>query len=91
MHTTSDASSEPRGSTKIELWLAGVTEAEVDQTADAVATLLLARGYNIEGNEQIALMAIFASAIPTNPADMAADLINRGAGGIMVPGDVEEI
>lgn len=91
MHTTSDASSEPRGSTRIELWLVGVTEAEVDQVADAVATLLLARGFNVEGKPQSALVAIFAADIPTNSAEITADLLNRGAGGIMVPGDVEEI
>lgn len=80
----------PRGSTKIELWLAGVTDNDVEDTADAIATLLVAGGFNVEGTPRSALLAIFAAGLPEQPAEMAADLLHRGANAIMVPGDVEE-
>lgn len=81
---------EQRGSTKVELWLDGVTEDDLDATIDAVATLLVERGYNREDDDPMALLAIFACELPAEPDELAADLMNRGAVAIMVPGDPHE-
>lgn len=88
---TNDPDSDQRGSTKVELWLAGVTGDDLEATVDAIAGLLVERGYNNEdGESPIAVLAVFACGLPAEPDELAADLMNRGAVAIMVPGDPHE-
>jgi hypothetical protein len=71
------------GDTRIEIWIAGITDPQVEALQEKLADLLVAEGYGCR-DDALSIVAVFAAAMP-DADTFVADMGARGAARFLLP------